>query len=103
MKDDSMMNGQLKAGYNLQIATNNQYILGYDVFPNPTDTRTLTPFLSTLKRSISMPEFIVADAELWQRKLHERSRKISIHTVNHLWHVRKGTKKKIQKQSISSK
>ncbi len=48
MKDDSMMNGQLKAGYNLQIATNNQYILGYDVFPNPTDTRTLTPFLSTL-------------------------------------------------------
>lgn len=63
MKDDSMMNGQLKAGYNLQIATNNQYILGYDVFPNPTDTRTLTPFLSTLKKEyFPLPEFIVADA-----------------------------------------
>ncbi|MBC1867494.1 hypothetical protein HCA23_14140, partial [Listeria seeligeri] len=35
MKEDSMRNEQLKAGYNLQIATNKQYILGYDVFPNP--------------------------------------------------------------------
>ncbi|WP_438763689.1 transposase [Enterococcus sp. AZ194] len=49
MKDDHMKNGQLKAGYNLQIATNSQYILGYDLFPNPTDTRTLRPFLATLK------------------------------------------------------
>ena len=36
MKDDHMQNGQLKAGYNLQIATNHQYVLGYDVFWNPT-------------------------------------------------------------------
>lgn len=40
-----MKNGQLKAGYNLQIATNSQYILGYELFSNPTDTRTLRPFL----------------------------------------------------------
>ncbi|MFV0560348.1 MAG: IS1182 family transposase [Enterococcus sp.] len=63
MKDDYMMNGQLKAGYNLQIATNNQYILGYDIFSNPTDTRTLTPFLSTLEKEyFPLPKFIVADA-----------------------------------------
>ena len=38
MKDDYMQNGQLKAGYNLQIATEGQYALAYDLFPNPTDT-----------------------------------------------------------------
>src|SRR5699024_11341933 len=44
MKDDYMRNGQLKAGYNVQLATEGQYALAYDVFPNPTDTRTLIPF-----------------------------------------------------------
>ena len=49
MKDDYMKNGQLKAGYNIQIATENQFTLAYDVFPNPTDTKTLTPFLDTIE------------------------------------------------------
>ena len=44
MKDDHMRNGQLKPGYNLQIATENQFVLHYDIYPNPTDTRTLLPF-----------------------------------------------------------
>ncbi|OJG70389.1 transposase [Enterococcus phoeniculicola] len=44
-----MKNGQLKAGYTLQIATNSQYILGYERFSNPADTRTLRPFLIPLK------------------------------------------------------
>ena len=58
-----MKNGQLKAGYNLQIATNSQYILGYELFSNPTDTRTLRPFLTTLKeRFFELPTYIVADA-----------------------------------------
>ena len=38
MKEDHMKNGQLKAAYNLQIATENQFVLHYDVFSNPTDT-----------------------------------------------------------------
>lgn len=41
MKDDYMRNGQLKLGYNLQIA----YVLVYDLFPNPTDTKNLNSFL----------------------------------------------------------
>src|SRR5699024_6972731 len=49
MKDDYMRNGQLKAGYNLQVATEGQYALAYDLFPNPTDTRTLIPFLNNIK------------------------------------------------------
>lgn len=63
MKDDHMKNGQLKPGYNLQIATNHQFVLSYDVFQNPTDTRTLIPFLTLIKNTFGkLPEYIVADA-----------------------------------------
>src|SRR5699024_11104377 len=63
MKDDYMKNGQLKAGYNVQIATEGQYVLAYDVFPNPTDTRTLIPFLDSIEEGFfDLPEYIVADA-----------------------------------------
>ncbi|VPR85586.1 transposase [Streptococcus pneumoniae] len=53
MKEDHMKNGQLKAAYNLQIATENQFVLHYDVFSNPTDTKTLRLFVncSGLKKS----------------------------------------------------
>lgn len=50
-KDDYMKSGQLKPGYNLQIATNAQFILSYDIFQNPTDTRTLIPFLTKIKET----------------------------------------------------
>src|SRR5699024_11482182 len=38
MKDDYMRNGQLKAGYNLQVTTEEQYTLEYDIIPHPTGT-----------------------------------------------------------------
>ena len=38
MKEDHMKNGQLKAAYNLQIATENQFVLHYNVFSKPPDT-----------------------------------------------------------------
>ncbi|MCV3096513.1 hypothetical protein OHC79_08950 [Enterococcus hirae] len=47
MKDDYMRNGQRKLGYHLQIATENQYVLSYELFPNPTDTKTLNPLLDS--------------------------------------------------------
>ena len=31
MKEDHMLNGQLKPGYNLQISTNNQLIASYSI------------------------------------------------------------------------
>jgi transposase len=62
MKDDYMKNGQLKPGYNIQVATENQFVLAHQAFPNPTDTRTLIPFLEKIQANFSLPAYIVADA-----------------------------------------
>ena len=63
MKEDAMNNGQTKPGYNLQIATENQFIVDYSLFPNPADTKTLIPFLKSFeKRYQKMPDTVVADA-----------------------------------------
>jgi hypothetical protein len=63
MKDDYMQNGQLKAGYNVQVATEGQFTLAYGVFPNPTDMKTLIPFLDQIeKQYFDLPKYIVADA-----------------------------------------
>ena len=47
MKEDAMNNGQTKPGYNLQIGTENQFITDFALFPNPTDTLTMAPFLGS--------------------------------------------------------
>jgi len=63
MKEDHMKNGQLKPGYNLQISTNNQYIVNYSIHHNPTDTTTLPAHIdqhTTLYQHT--PEVVVADA-----------------------------------------
>src|SRR5699024_7287767 len=63
MKENHMKNGQLKPGYHLQIATNSQFVLSYEVYQNPTDTRTMIPFLTLIKGTYGhLPEYIVADA-----------------------------------------
>ena len=47
MKEDAMNNGQTKPGYNLQIATEHQFITDFGFFHNPTDTLTMIPFLTS--------------------------------------------------------
>lgn len=49
MKDDYMRNGQFKPVYNLQIAVSSQLIVDYEIYPNPTDVKTLMPFLKGMK------------------------------------------------------
>jgi transposase len=63
MKEDHMLNGQLKPGYNWQISTENQYILGYTIHQTSNDITTLQPHLESLKESPGkMPDVLVADA-----------------------------------------
>ena len=63
MKDDHMGNGQLKAGYNIQISTENQIITHYSVHQNRTDYHTLTPHLAGFEDQYGKQStVIVADA-----------------------------------------
>lgn len=63
MKEDAMKNGQLKPGYNIQIATENQFITNYAVYHRPTDTLTLIPFLESFeKRYGRQSSVVVADS-----------------------------------------
>ena len=61
MKEAPMKNRELKPGYNLQIATNQQFVIDYQLFPNPTDTRTLRPFLDSIS-TLDLFSTIAADA-----------------------------------------
>ena len=49
MKEDAMNNGQTKPGYNVQIATENQFITNYGLYTSPADQGTLKPFLESFK------------------------------------------------------
>ena len=63
MKEDYMKNGQLKPGYNVQISTNDQFVVNYSLHPNPTDTKTLIPHLEQFKRLYNtLPQAQIADA-----------------------------------------
>ena len=58
-----MRNGQTKPGYNLQIGTENQFITDFALFPNPTDTLTLIPFLQSFSsRYGRLTHTVVADS-----------------------------------------
>ncbi|MFC0211971.1 transposase [Paenibacillus chartarius] len=53
MKEDHMRNGQLKPGYNVQIGTENQFVVGYSVHQRPIDTRCIIPHLEKVKSNLS--------------------------------------------------
>ena len=63
MKEDHMLNGQLKPGYNWQISTENQCILGYTIHQTTNDMITLQSHMESLKENLGkMPDTLVADA-----------------------------------------
>lgn len=63
MKEDHMRNGQLKAAYNLQLSTANQFIINYTLHPNPGDTKTLLPHIENFECLYNKcPREIVTDA-----------------------------------------
>jgi len=63
LKEDHMLNGQLKPAYNWQISTSDQFIVNYSLHQNPTDTLTLKTHLQQHEDLYgSMPACICADA-----------------------------------------
>lgn len=57
MKEDHMLNGQLKPAYNTQISTQNQIIVHYTIHQNPTDYKTLKPHLENLEQTFGKKVF----------------------------------------------
>ena len=64
MKDDHMRNGQLKPGYNLQLAVSGEYIVGVDISSERNDTQTLIPLLDRMEKGMNGKRFeaVTADA-----------------------------------------
>lgn len=86
VKEDPMQNGQLKPAYNLQIATSGQFITGYQLFQNPTDTRTLQPFIKHLQQHRTLGTTIVADAGYGSESNYRYRRQLAwTYGPNTLW------------------
>lgn len=63
MKEDHMKNGQLKPAYNIQIATENQFVTNLGVFQRAGDTATLLSMLKDFSGSYNkQSKTVVADA-----------------------------------------
>ena len=72
MKEDHMLNGQLKPAYNWQISTQDQYILGYTLHQTTADTATLPTHIESLKENLKeSPEVLVADAGYGSQENYE--------------------------------
>ena len=61
MKEDHMRNGQLKPGYNVNVATSEEFIIGNYISSDRNDVHTLIPFMEYLKRYKKIRN-IVADS-----------------------------------------
>jgi transposase len=63
MKEDAMLNGQLKPGYNVQIGTENQFIVGFSIHQKANDMNVLIPHLEQVQKRLGrVPRTVVADA-----------------------------------------
>jgi transposase len=63
MKEDPLGNSLMKPAYNVQIGTENQFILNYSIHQRPGDTTTFIPHLDKMKKLLGrLPENIIADA-----------------------------------------
>jgi transposase len=63
MKEDHMLNGQLKPGYNVQIGTENQFVVGFSIHQKSNDMNCLIPNLKQLQDQMGrLPRTVIADA-----------------------------------------
>ena len=63
MKEDHMLNGQLKPAYNVQVSSSDQYIVDYSIHQTPGDTTTFIPHIEQHKEQYKQyPDAVTADA-----------------------------------------
>jgi transposase len=63
MKNDPLRKGQPKPAYNIQVGTEDQFVVGFSVHQRPGDNGCLIPHLEKLKAQLGrLPEKVVADA-----------------------------------------
>ena len=104
MKEDAMMNGQLKPGYNVQAGTENHFIIAYGIFPNPNDTKTLIPFLEKFEAgSGGKLKTVIADAGYGSEQNYDylESKKINPLVKYSTYHQEK--KKSFSKKTYNAK
>ncbi len=97
MKDDHMKNGQLKAGYNFQISTSNQYVVNYTNHHNPTDTKTLIPHLEEFNKQFqTLPKELTADAGYGSEENYEylENKEIEAYVKYNYFHMEQHKKRK---------
>ena len=98
-----MLNGQLKPGYNIQVGTENNFVIGYDVFPNPTDTRTFIPHLENVQRRLGCKfKFAIADAGYGSEENYDYLEKNEITGIVKYTTYEKETKRSFAKKTFNT-
>lgn len=104
LKEDHMKNGQLKPAYNVQVSTNNQYIVNYSLHQQSTDTNTLIAHLEQHMKTYKVkPANITADAGYGSEQNYQwlESKRITAY-VKHNQFDRQQRKSKKEEKPYSS-
>lgn len=94
MKEDHMKNGQLKPGYNVQIGTENQFIVGFSIHPKAGDTSCLKEHLEEIKKAYgTMPKKVIADAGYGSEENYEylKEQEIEAYVKYNMFHKEQKT------------
>jgi len=63
MKEDAIMNGQMKPGYNVQIETENRFVVSFSIHQKTNDMNVLIPHQEQVERRLGrLLRTVVADA-----------------------------------------
>ena len=105
MKNDYMQNGQLKAGYNVQGSSNNQFIVNYTLDQTPNDTTTLKSHLQEHIDSFNQVlDTLTADASYGSEENYQELENQDIEAFvkyNYFHKEQKETKSKIDKKPFT--
>lgn len=97
MKEDAMNNGQTKPGYNVQIATENQFITNYGLYHLPNDQGTMIPFLKSFEERYGKQTSVVcADSGYGSEMNYEymESKQIDAYVKYNMFHAEMKRKRK---------